>query len=164
MKPSTMTVRSLTIGEVASQVGMTAQAIRFYEREGLLPKPHRSYTGYRLYDSEILARLRFIKQARRLGLSLGEIKEILKMTRAGRAPCCRVRELLGHKLKELDDQLAELTHFREELNEFINKIAKMPDQADVSSSVCALIEIATLAKGSDAATLPRRKTHGKGDD
>ncbi len=134
--------RGMTIGEVASRTGLTAQAIRYYERERLLPEPNRTHTAYRAYGPEVLSKLSFIKQARRLGLSLKEIKQILDMSQAGHAPCCQVRELLAGKLEELDRTIAELSRFRTELLRFLAKIAKMPDQADTSRQVCALIEIA----------------------
>ncbi len=134
--------QGMTIGNVASRVGLTTQAIRYYEREGLIPQPGRTHTAYRMYGPEVLGRLSFIKQARLLGLSLNEIKQILRMSEAGHAPCCRVRELLAGKLEELDRAIADLTRFREELRRFLAKTARMPDQADTSPQVCALIQSA----------------------
>jgi DNA-binding transcriptional MerR regulator len=142
--------RGMRIGEVADRTGLTAQAIRYYEREGLLPQPVRAHTGYRLYGAEVLGRLGFIKQARRLGLSLSEIRQILQMSQAGRAPCCKVRELLAGKLEELDRTIAELSRFREELRRFLEAIARMPDQADTSRQICSLIEMAPNTSPSPA--------------
>jgi DNA-binding transcriptional MerR regulator len=135
--------RGMTIGEVAERTGLTTQGIRYYEREGLLPKTSRTHTGYRIYGPEVLSRLAFIKQARRLGLSLGEVKQILRMNDSGRAPCCQVRELLAGKLEELDRTIAELSRFRDQLRRFLSKIAGMPDQADTSEHVCRLIQVAS---------------------
>ena len=90
--------RGMRIGKVAELTGLTTQAIRYYKRVGLLPEPGRSHTAYRVYGSEIVGRLGFIKQARRLGLSLNEIKQILRMSRAGQAPCCQVRNYLPRSL------------------------------------------------------------------
>ena len=123
----------MTIGRVAAQTGVSAQAIRHYEREGLLPAPNRTHTGYRLYGTEVVGRLNFIRQARALGLSLGEIREIFRLSEAGSAPCCRVRELLSEKLDDLDRRIAELTRFRSELHGFLRKLANVPDQSDASS-------------------------------
>jgi DNA-binding transcriptional MerR regulator len=133
----------MTIGEVADRTGLTTQGIRYYEREGLLPKTSRTHTGYRIYGPEVLSRLAFIKQARRLGLSLGEVKQILRMSDSGRAPCCQVRELLAGKLEELDRTIAELSRFRDQLRRFLSKIAGMPDQADTSEHVCRLVQVAS---------------------
>ena len=153
--------RGMRIGEVADRTGLTTQAIRYYEREGLLPQPIRTHTAYRMYSPEVLGRLGFIKQARRLGLSLKEIKQILRMSQAGRAPCCKVRELLAGKLEELDRTIAELSLFREELQRFLEAIARMPDQADTSRQVCGLIQMAPNALPS-AAPIDRRRTAGRG--
>ena len=152
-----MTDTAMTIGKVAKEVDMTTEAIRFYEREGLLARPARTHTGYRLYGPEIIGRLRFIRKARHLGLSLKEIKEIFAMTRVGHAPCCQVRELLDGKFEDLDRRIRELTQFRAQLKRFISEIAKMPDQADGSRQVCALIEIAPLPESSEE-TPTRKKT------
>ena len=137
-----MRERHMTTGRVAAQTGVSAQAGRHYEREGLLPAPNRTHTGYRLYGTEVVGRLNFIRQARALGLSLGEIREIFRLSEAGSAPCCRVRELLSEKLDDLDRRIAELTGFRSELQGFLRKLANVPDQSDASSHVCRLIEIA----------------------
>jgi DNA-binding transcriptional MerR regulator len=70
---------ALTVSKLADQVGMTPDALRYYERTGLLPKPERTASGYRLYDGETADRLRFIKGAQRLGLRLREIRELLEV-------------------------------------------------------------------------------------
>ncbi len=132
----------ITIGQVGKQTGVSTQAIRYYEREGLVPKPLRTHTGYRMYGPEVLGRLNFIRTARALGLSLDEIKEIFRMSRAGRAPCCQVRELLADKLDGLNRRIAELSRFRKELRGFLRKLSGVPDQADTSQHICALIEMA----------------------
>lgn len=133
----------MTIGEVADRTGLTTQGIRYYERQGLLPATSRTHTGYRMYGSEVLSRLAFIKHARRLGLSLGEAKQILRMSDSGRAPCCQVREMLAGKLEELDRTIAELSRFRVQLRRFLSQIAGMADQADTSDQVCQLIQMAS---------------------
>jgi MerR family mercuric resistance operon transcriptional regulator len=68
--------QTLRIGEVAQQTGMTVEALRYYERKGLLPHPPRSAGGLRRYRSDVLDRVRFIKQAQTLGLSLKEIQQL----------------------------------------------------------------------------------------
>ena len=69
----------MKIGELAKSAGVTAQAIRYYEREGILPKARRRYdSGYREYDEDARARLRFIKHAQACGLKLAHIKTLLE--------------------------------------------------------------------------------------
>jgi DNA-binding transcriptional MerR regulator len=133
----------MTIGEVAERTGLTTQAIRYYEREGLLPLTYRTHTGYRVYGPEAVTRLAFIKQARRLGLSLREVKQILQMSDSGKAPCCQVRALLAGKLEELERTIAELLRFRDGLRQFLSKIATVPDPEDTSAEVCQLIQMAS---------------------
>lgn len=98
---------SLRIGELASAAGVSTDAVRYYERLKILPRPSRTRAGYRLYSEEDVERLRFIKQAQSLGLSLDEVKELLPARRAGLSECERVRDLLAAKLAELDTKIAD---------------------------------------------------------
>jgi len=77
-------VEALTIGRLARLGGVNLETIRYYEREGLLQKPPRTPSGSRLFPSQTARRLRFIKRAKELGFSLGEIRELLALrTRPG---------------------------------------------------------------------------------
>lgn len=152
-----MSERHMTIGKAAEQAGVSAQAIRYYEREGLLPAPFRTHTGYRLYGAETVGRLNLIRQARALGLSLEEVKEIFRLSEGRNAPCCRVRELLSKKLDDLDRRIADLTRFRSELHGFLRQLANVPDQSDASSHVCQLIELAPASISAPAVEVPRRR-------
>jgi len=86
------------IGEVAAAVGLNPKTLRYYEEIGLLPPPPRTATGYRLYDEEAAERLRFILQARAVGLTLEEISEIMRLRGDGQEPCAHVLALLDRKL------------------------------------------------------------------
>src|SRR2546426_9313307 len=77
----------LLIGEVAKRSGASRKALRLYEEAGILPAPPRTQSGYRVYSSEAVDLLAFVRQAQRLGVTLDEIKEIVAIKRAGRAPC-----------------------------------------------------------------------------
>jgi len=76
----------LTIGDLAGESLVSAKTIRFYEAAGVLPPPARGPNGYRLYAPDAVDMLRFVKQAQGLGLTLGEIKEIVAIRQGGRAP------------------------------------------------------------------------------
>ena len=91
----------LKIGEVSKRSGLGIEALRFYERSGLLERPLRTESGYRVYDEAVLERLAFIKQAQALGFSLDEVKRIMDDARAGKSPCDEVREILRRRLDEL---------------------------------------------------------------
>jgi len=70
-------MKSLTISCLAKQAGVNLETVRYYERRGLLPRPPRNASGYRLFPAEAARRLRFIRRAQELGFSLTEIRELL---------------------------------------------------------------------------------------
>ena len=91
----------MTIGQVASRSGFNASAIRFYERQGLLPKAARS-SGQRRYDASILERLAVLRRARDCGFTLGEIKHLFHGFRESTPPSERWQQLARRKLLELE--------------------------------------------------------------
>src|SRR5438552_19021157 len=107
-----MGTNSLLIGEVARRSGASRKALRLYEAAGILPELRRTPSGYRVYDSETLGVLAFVRQAQRLGFKLGEIREIVGIKRAGRATCPHVRDLEWQKTKELAQELTDLEVIR----------------------------------------------------
>ena len=82
------------------------KALRLYEARGILPPPRREPSGYRLYPADVLKLLTFVGQARRLGLTLAEIKHIVVLRRSGSAPCVHLRALLEQKAADLEGLLA----------------------------------------------------------
>jgi DNA-binding transcriptional MerR regulator len=108
---------TLTIGELAACAGVTPDTLRYYERLGVIARVHRTTGGFRVYSAEVVDRLRFIKQAQRQGLTLAEIRELLRLdTRRGAGQCQRVQRLLERKLVDLDARLAEMQEFRRTLD------------------------------------------------
>ena len=105
----------LLIGDVAERTGLSAPTIRYYESIGLLPAPVRSATGYRRYPEAVVEELRFVKKAQTLGFSLEEIREILALSRAGDTPCSHVLDLSRRHLQAVEDRIAQLTRFRDQL-------------------------------------------------
>jgi DNA-binding transcriptional MerR regulator len=105
----------LQIGEVARQAGVTTATVRYYERAGLLPKPPRSAGGYRLYATRAVEELVFIRRAQSIGFSLDEIRELLRLSRNGTAPCSRVLALAEDHLKAVESRIRELQSFKKEL-------------------------------------------------
>jgi DNA-binding transcriptional MerR regulator len=102
----------LTVSVVADRVGLSPDAVRYYERVGLLPPPARSAGGYRLYDEAAVERLRFVKGAQRVGLRLREIGELLEVVDRGQCPCGHTDALLRERLAEVDAELARLGALR----------------------------------------------------
>jgi len=110
----------LTIGELAGELQLNPKTIRYYEDVGLLPEPRRSESGYRLYSRYEIERLRLIKRAKILGLSLAEIRELVAYAIDGR---CNVMEdrlfsLVKTKLEEVDQKIEELVIFRDNLRSY----------------------------------------------
>jgi len=118
----------MTISEVGAATGFTAPTIRYYERIGLLPSPGRSPSGYRLYGADAIERLRFVARAKRLGLALSEIAELLRYWSDG--ACSTTRErlqlLLADKLKEVRRRIDDLTLLGGQLEEAYGRLAGHP--------------------------------------
>ena len=127
----------LKIGDVAKASGIGIETLRFYEKSGLLDQPSRTESGYRLYDADVLARLEFIKRAQFLGFSLDEIRRIIADKRAGQSPCAEVREIVRHRLAELDERMREMKRYRREL---ATALVEWDRTGDVDGHVCGLIE------------------------
>lgn len=98
----------LTIGAVAQQAGVRPSTLRYCEVQGILRPSGRLANGYRMYDDKAVTWLRLIRRAQALGLTLGEIKEILNLARQGEEPCCRVKELVRDHLHEIDQKIQNL--------------------------------------------------------
>ncbi len=97
--------RDQQIGKAAEQNSLSIDTIRFYEKIGLLDKPARSQSGYRMFGASEIGDLRFISKAQELGFSLGEIRELLLVRRSGHA-CAAVREQLRRKLASVRQKMA----------------------------------------------------------
>jgi MerR family copper efflux transcriptional regulator len=98
----------LLIGEVAARSGLTRKALRLYEARGILPPPRRTTAGYRRYPIDVLGVVAFVTQARRIGLTLGEIRRIVGLRCAGPGPCIQVRTLLEQKVVAAEAVVQEL--------------------------------------------------------
>ncbi len=96
---------TLTIGQLARRFGLTASAIRYYERVGVLPEPARE-SGQRRYDADAVKRVEVLEAAKRAGFSLAEARLLLERTEAGSAASEVLPELAGQKLLEVDALIA----------------------------------------------------------
>jgi DNA-binding transcriptional MerR regulator len=105
----------LQIGDVAERTGLTADAIRFYEREKLLHTAARSSGGFRLFSGSDMEDLNFIRKAQELGFSLDEIRELLGLKRASHPDCRVVEQLVEHKIEIVRGKIAALRKLEREL-------------------------------------------------
>ncbi|GAB4409085.1 MAG: Hg(II)-responsive transcriptional regulator [Thermodesulfovibrionales bacterium] len=124
------------IGDIAKKFGLNPRTIRYYETIGILPKPIRSESGYRVYSEETIERLEFILKAKTLGLKLDEIKEIIQLHEKGEVPCECTKEFIRNKVSEIDEKITNLT----ELKERLTKLLKLKKQKEFSISICPIIE------------------------
>ncbi|WP_219416385.1 heavy metal-responsive transcriptional regulator [Pseudonocardia nigra] len=130
----------MRIGELAERIGVNTKTIRYYEAIGLVPAPPRTSSGYRIYSPEDEARVAFIKAAQHLGLSLQEIREVLALRQAGRAPCEHVREVLRDHIRDITRRIAELRRLRGELRALEAVVDEIPGD---HALVCRIIEHTT---------------------
>ena len=103
------------IGSVARKIGLTPDAIRFYERNALLPRPPRSQGGFRQYGENDVETLAFIRRVQGLGFKLSEIRGLLDLRGTQLQPCAPVRRRLEEKLVDVQRKLADLHKLEHEL-------------------------------------------------
>ncbi|MGH8050941.1 MAG: heavy metal-responsive transcriptional regulator, partial [Arenimonas sp.] len=110
----------MNIGQLAKLAGVGIDTIRYYEKEAVLPKPHRLGSGYRRYTQADVARLEFIRRAKALGFTLAEITELLALSGNAQADMSAVNKAVRQHLATVKTKLAELERIRTGLEALIN--------------------------------------------
>ncbi len=123
----------LTIGAFARAAGVNVETIRFYQQKGLLPTPDRPYGGIRRYGSADVARVKFVKTAQRLGFSLDEVGQLLKLEDG--THCSEAAELANLRLADVRTRLADLRRMEEALSKLVGECRARPGNVS-----CPLIE------------------------
>src|SRR5258708_4575713 len=113
-------MKSLTIGRLAKEAGVNLETVRFYERRGLLPRPPRSSSGYRLFPAEAARRLRFIRRAQELGFSLKEIGELLSLRVSRKTTSAAIRARAEAKIGDIDAKIRSLESMKKTLRKLTN--------------------------------------------
>lgn len=126
------------IGELAKRCAVSADTLRFYEKNGLLVPASRSESGYRLYSENNLQQINFIIRSKNLGLSLDEIRELLDIRlEASQHSCAEVKTITQTKLQLIDEKIKELTDIR-------NALKKINDaccgHTDDRATHCSILE------------------------
>jgi len=129
----------MRIGQLADQVGVTTETIRYYEKVGLLSAPARTASGYRDYTQLAIDRLRFIRTARTVGFTLGEIGEILQLRDNGETPCNHVRGLIARHAADLQQRIKDLQSMQRDL-ERLAIVADSTIGSDNDSTHCHILE------------------------
>ena len=141
MSPS----RSYRIGEIAKATAVTPEALRYYEKQGLLPPTLRSAAGARRYGEDAVERVRFIKHAQAAGLTLKDIQVLVTFREgASRVACRKIRGVLAARIADLDQRMGELSAFRSVLAEHL----KSCDHALDKSTEADCPTIGAITRGS----------------
>ena len=143
----------LRIGEVALRGHVRTDTLRYYERLGLVEPATRSPGGYRLYDPEAVERLAFVKKAQAMGLTLEEVREVIKAALEGSPPCDHVRATLRTRLGEVDQRIADLRALRGTL---VRALERSRDVPVADGCLCAIIESQELASDRPVTSGARR--------
>jgi MerR family mercuric resistance operon transcriptional regulator len=144
-----------TIGTLAREAGVNVETVRFYERCGILLQPPSPQEGWREYDEEALALIRYIKQAQHMGFTLAELKRLQTKADGSRFAFCEsVRNAAREKMRAIEEQIGHLQTIRQGLEGFLARCtAKKMDEK------CLIYETCVRLKASPAAVdlSPRRK-------
>ena len=137
----------MKIGELAKATGLTTKTIRYYELHRLLEDPERTESGYRMYGETDVERLEFVKKAKRLGLSLEEIRAIWILHEHSQSPCVHVLALLDQKLEQVEEIIRGLEEFRRELMRLRVESQVRLEQLPEDARICGIIERGVHHKG-----------------
>lgn len=134
----------LTVGEIARCCHVTPETVRYYVRAGLLHPARQPASGYKLFDEKDVSRLRFIKQAKLLGFTLAEIREIIRHSMMRVSPCPLVRSLIQQKVQSNRQKLDEMDALQRRMESAIAQWDSIQDGIPDSDSICRLIESFSL--------------------
>lgn len=130
----------MRIGALAERSGLSAPTIRYYESIDLLPEPERTPSGYRHYGIDALERLRFIREAQCVGLTLAEVQTLLSMRDAGAGTCAHTLSFLERHVVEIDERIARLQAARAEMMELVDRGRFLDPATCTDPNRCQVIE------------------------
>lgn len=141
----------MRIGQMSKQTGVSIDAIRFYERNRLLAAPTRSEGGFRLYSSDDLSALQFIRGLQTLGFSLNEIRDFVALRTNDLRACSAVRKMLDHKLKDIHAKSIALAKLEDELKAALTKCnAQLKRPRGKKNGRCPVLTVFGKSKHSGA--------------
>ena len=146
----------MRIGELAQQTEVPAKTIRYWEQLGLVPPPPRTAAGYRDYQPQAATRLGF-RAAQSIGLSLGEIREILAVRDRGQTPCAHVARLIERHAAELAERIAALEQMRQDLQRLARTARTVPPEQLAQAAYCHLIETSAQPPAAPSLIAPADK-------
>ncbi len=140
------------IGELSERTGVTSKAISYYEEIELLPAAHRAENGYRVYEEPDVERLRFISRARALDFALDDIREILAFREREEPPCGYVMNLMQERIEEITNRIRDLERMQNELTVLHKAGQLLPEDVQMRSCVCHLLETGVEQSASGGGT------------
>lgn len=136
-----MPTHAFTIRKLADAAGVGVEAVRYYQRGGLLTAPNRVDGGFRQYSSDDVLRLRFIKRAQALGYSLEDVAELMSLSAT--RDRLRVREITRERVAEIRERMADLQSMASALENLVDCCAQAPE-----GSACSIIAALTGSQDS----------------
>jgi len=130
----------MQVRELATRAAVAPHVVRYYARLGLLRPVRDPRNKYKHFSQADLQRLAFILKAKRLGLTLGEVRLVFEMSRKGKTPCPLVREIVRRRVADSARDLAELTTLQERMQSALRKWRRMRDGVPDGRAICRLIE------------------------
>lgn len=135
----------MRIGELGERAGLSPKTVRYYEQIGLVPEPRRLPNGYRDYEESVVQLLGFIGAAQSIGLTLGEIREVLAFRDRGEAPCSHVLQLIERRAADLEERIRALETMRRDLERLGGRARRAPPRP---AAYCHIIEEIAARTGS----------------
>jgi DNA-binding transcriptional MerR regulator len=143
-----MNDQKIFIGDLSKKTSIPVKTIWYYEDFGILAKPKRAASEYRVYIQKDIDKLLFIKKAKELGQKLSEIKSIMENSKKGLAPCCcLVRRIFTDKIKEYETKIEELTEIKRILEKKLKTWVQPKRAKELKYAVCPQIEKTEIKKG-----------------
>ena len=122
----------MKINEIAHASGVSADTIRYYEKIGLLPKPKRLQSGYRIYDEKMIENLKLISHAKALGFTLSEVKDLAHMFTNNRLGTREMGQRLKKKLREIDKKIEALVSLKAHISSIVNGECDFKDKLSLN--------------------------------
>jgi len=136
-----LTETKYTIGKTAARLAVSTDTLRHYEKNGLITPTSKTAAGYRLYNEDVVHRVRFIKQAQSCGLTLSDIRQLLTLKKKGKCACADVRKLATKRKLQVSYKLAVLETSLHALDDLIMKCDDGGSMAINSSPILGNLDI-----------------------
>lgn len=133
------------IGKTAELAGVNRETVRYYERRGLIDKPGRRRSGYRIFTRRHIDQIKFIKRAQELGFTLSEIKELLALRLDGERSCAEVRRKAEAKYEDVNQKIRDLDRIQTVLSDLIDRC-----KADGKTEDCVILNALEGEKNGNA--------------